>query len=223
MGITEELERLGITPESGIGFFFLDFGAYFPYRNQEVLLLDASLSTGPKETGKVLNIRENCVLNNRYPNKHYVTMTEKFGRKLCKCGCVIPYSHGRLKEVEYLNIGYGFDGQMPIRMSIPITTDTSDEKPGVSIAVKLNLERPDEPDLRVDTLKIRNSGKGWDMFTYHTDIVQVDTITLTRGKTEGIALLTPANDEEDAKSSGFVVYAQTIELAGHRIEDIGML
>lgn len=56
MRYREEFERLWIDCGPGTGIFMMDFSAYFPYADQDGLKLGASLSTGPRMTGDVINL-----------------------------------------------------------------------------------------------------------------------------------------------------------------------
>lgn len=88
---------------------FFDFSAY-PICDDE-LLLDVSLSAQPDRQGIIINFGEGSVLNHRYPNKYYTTMSQKFGRKTCKTGCIAKISHAALAEARYLNLSFGMNLQ----------------------------------------------------------------------------------------------------------------
>ena len=57
-----------------------DFGCYFPYANFEILTFDFSLGMEKFNDYKI---------NHRYPNRHYQTISKKYGRKVSKLG--YPY------------------------------------------------------------------------------------------------------------------------------------
>lgn len=212
----EELERLGIEQNPGLGIFCLDFAAYFPYANQDVLDLDASLSTHPMKSGKVLNIRDLGKLNHRYPNQGYATLSQKFGRKLCRCGCLIQRPHTELMEYKYLNLGYGFKGNLDsVQMSVPININTSDERPCATVEARFMLRNPNEPNLALTTYE-RQPNRCWDSLVYG---ISNTNFTATEERDRFIQL-TPANSEEEVKESGFVVYRETVSPISCRPEDV---
>lgn len=216
MSIIKELERLNIQLRPGIGFFCLDFGAYFPYANQNILDMDVTLSTESMQKGTVINLREQSVLNHRYPNWKYVTLSQKFGRKLCKTGCIIQYPHEELAAFRYINITYAIGKHKPVQMSIPIDMSTSDEHSCVAMEIHYRLEEPNEPDFSIRVYEKQSDG-GWKSKIYGIkDPDEAD-------QRFNYIQLAPANDINEAVQSGYIVYKQTIKLTSQRPEDILIL
>ncbi len=77
----EIINELSEEIEHGKGCIVFDFACFFPYANWK-----DKLKFKVKLDQKELN---SYVLNNRYPNHAYVTLTKKSGRKLSKIG--YPY------------------------------------------------------------------------------------------------------------------------------------
>jgi len=206
----EELERLGIEQDTGSGIFCLDFSAYFPYENQDILELDASLSTHLMESGNVLNIRDLGKLNHRYPNYGYVTLSQKFGRKICRCGSIIQRPHAELTNYKYLNLTYNVKGLNTVRsrMIVPININTSDEKPCAVIEARFMLEDFNRPDL---ILTIYEKNSVTHSFTYGTD--NGSHIAINVGER-----FTPLTIKEG--QLGFIVYQETVSPVPHKLEDV---
>lgn len=213
MSIIKELERLNIQLRPGIGFFCLDFGAYFPYVNQNILDMDVTLSTESMQNGAVINLREQSVLNHRYPNFRYVTLSQKFGRKLCKTGCIIQCSHEELAAFKYINITYAIGKHKPVQISIPIDMNTSDERSCVAMEIHYRLENPSEPDFSIRIYEKQSNG-GWKSKIY--GIKNPDEADQRFDYVQ----LTPVKNINKAMQSDYIVYGQTIKLMSQRPEDI---
>ena len=69
------LKELGGKLPEGKGCINFDFACLFPYDNQEVLTFEFGL--GEEEIGSQKH-------NHRYPNRNYVTISKKLGRKVSK-------------------------------------------------------------------------------------------------------------------------------------------
>lgn len=145
----KELKRLNFEKKEGEGIFVLDFSAFFPYSNQEDLILYASLSTEYCASGVTYDLTDICKFNNNCPNKGWITMSRKFGRKLCKIGCPIPVPYDDPDHYKYLNLGYGFDKNDMVLMSIPIKINISEEKPWAYVHVEFNLKDPYKTNLEI--------------------------------------------------------------------------
>lgn len=150
MFIIKELNRLKVDVPENMNLFAMDFGAYFPYHDQDELRLGVSLSTEPMNIGVFLNMSDQSILNNRYPNKDYLTMSKKCGRKICRFGYFSLLSQEREESAmfQYLNIIYGFRDKK-IFVCIPISMNISKEKPCVAFNAALMLEQLNDPELSI--------------------------------------------------------------------------
>lgn len=220
MRFKDELERLGVERPGGMGVFLMDYAAWFPYTNQDSLVLEASLSTGARGEGTVCDMRKTGVQNNRYPNKGWLCLSGKYGRKICKNGCFVMEPLDVLNNYKYLNIGYGFEGRGMARMSVPVNFGVTENRPGAGLEVYLMIKDPNSPDL-VITAYEKTSEMGWEAFTYS---IREDSESLRiareRFHDERCMQLTPDGTLEEAKGSGWVVYRETVGLYPSRIEDV---
>lgn len=214
MKLEPELRRLGIEISPGIGILGLDFSVCFP----EVVTakgidnwfdLDLSLSTGPKEVGRILNLREDAKLNQRYKNKIYVTLSQKFNRQLCQTGSIIRLPHRELADFKYLNIYYVLNDNEPKRMSVPISMNTSDTSPAIGMSVKLYLEILNvlNPDLSVTVFE-GHMEAGWSSTVYSTDGPNWGSIRLT-------PVIEPGQEDN-------ILFNETVQTVSQRVEDVLM-
>lgn len=147
--IQNEMDRLGIETGPGMGYFVLDFSVYNFYGAYPIDM-GASLSSEPMAHGIVYDLREGAVLNHRYPNHRYTTLSQKFGRKTCKVGCIFMQPHQVFVDIHYLNLFVRFEqGQYIMYASVPIHMMTSDEFPCVDIEVRIDIQNPVEPALTI--------------------------------------------------------------------------
>ena len=107
-----------------------DFGCYFPYSNFEILTFDFSLG-----------MEEFCdyKINHRYPNKHYHTISKKYGRKVSKLG--YPYII-KLSEQSpmLLCLKVGIKEQY-ITAIFPIQTSMTKDKPICGLSLHYNFDK----------------------------------------------------------------------------------
>lgn len=163
--LSDDMEHLGIEMRDGFGVFAVDFAAFFPYVNQDDLILRMSLSTEACAGGCVIiNLHEECVFNHRYPNTGYVCMTMKSGRKRSKLGCFLQLSYEELNMLKYMNIEYGFREDNMARMSIPVNMNVSEAAPCAGMEIHLGLKDPNDPSIHIEVREHERGG--WRPFTY---------------------------------------------------------
>ncbi len=203
--ITSVMKHIGIEMKEGLGLFLIDFGAYFPYSNQDDLILDVSLSTDERAGGQsVANLRNECVLNHRYSNTGYLTLTSKHGKKLCKHGCAMQLPWADLNTFKYLNIEYGFSKTNMIKISVPISINLSEETPYMELEAHLMLKDTKNPDLVITAYE--KEDEYWRPFVYSTS-AEYDTIGDGR-----FALFTPRDDIEKVRETGWIVFNETVNI-----------
>lgn len=214
----EELVRLGVELKEGEGMFVLDFSAFFPYGNQEILMLEASLSTEPRNAYEKLDLTKMCVLNHRYPNHGYLCMTRKYGRKLCTHGCPVNAPFEEINKYRYINLAYGFKNRLA-RISVPIEVHLSKDLPYASLSACFGLQDPNQPELVFRTFQKSEDG-GWKDFAYSITEEQTQ-INLDFCKERGrFKRLTPASSFEEALL-GVVVYNEVVEVRSYcKAEDV---
>lgn len=135
--IRDDFERLGLLETPGIGTLLLDPGLYRVFEN-DVLML--SLSTEPCGQGVVFDISGNCVLNHRYPNRRYITVTSKHGRKLARHGVFLQLPLEKFNRFGYLNLYVCDPEKMSLQMTVPIRLWLTPDKPfaGMELRVMTN-------------------------------------------------------------------------------------
>lgn len=139
MIVKNHIDELQPALDNGLGCIILDFGCYFPYDNQD--LLDFSFSIG-------LNQPTDYKLNHRYPNKNYVTISKKSGRKLSKMG--YPYFLELGEHPMLLSVTLGvriFNEQLQmskdykLSMVFPIQVNLTKEKPVSALSFRFDAEK----------------------------------------------------------------------------------
>ena len=73
----EVINELGEEISKGKGCIVFDFACYFPYADQDFLIFKFKLGEEELEPYKY---------NHRYPNKDYVTISKKMGRRVSRIG-----------------------------------------------------------------------------------------------------------------------------------------
>lgn len=116
----------GFTDEKK-GCVIFDFGCYFPYSNQQDLCFEFSLGME-----KISDIK----LNHRYPNKDYVTISRKNGRKISKLG--YPYFTKLGEFLAILSVTVGVNNNKGT-MLFPIKTLLTEEKSICLLQMHLQL------------------------------------------------------------------------------------
>lgn len=114
--------EIGEKISEGKGCIVFDFGCYFPYSNQDVLTFNFKIGEEKLEQYK-------C--NHRYPNKGYVTISKKMGRKVSKLG--YPYFVDLDEEqIMLLEIEVGIRDNT-LHLIFPINVKLTKDKPVCSL------------------------------------------------------------------------------------------
>jgi len=211
MGILRnELDRLGIAVGGSTGAVCVDLATYSPYTHR--LALGASLSEKPYAEGGVCDLGSMSVLNQRYPNKNWITMTGKVGRKLCWYGCVAALPLSGMSRIGYLNVGYGInDGPMSWHC-VPIAFDKgllSNGRPCIAFSVRLTLADPGSPGFDI-VWREKKPDYDWDEHGWYYG----EPTVRNHG---GFAALAPVAGPDDAP--GWTLYGGGVELAPCAPED----
>lgn len=106
-----------------------DIGCYYPYEDADHLFFDFEFD------GQIFNDK---VINHRYPNKSYQTITKKYGRRLSKVGYpyIFKLDNQRLKML-HVKIGLQAEGikEQHITLNIPIETHMTKNKPACALTL----------------------------------------------------------------------------------------
>lgn len=141
--------------ENNKGCIVFDLGCYFPYSNwKDVLSFKFKLGEEKLEP---------YVLNHRYPNHGYATISKKSGRKLSKIG--YPYFL-ELNMTHYilLTIEIGVQEQT-MKLIFPVEVTLSKDKPVCGLTFHFNFESFDNPDFIFYSYK-KAEDTGWYQYTW---------------------------------------------------------
>ena len=143
-----------------------DFGCYFPYEDADHLFFDFEFDE---------QIFNDKVINHRYPNKSYQTITKKYGRRLSKVGYpyIFKLDNQKLKML-HVKIGLQAEGlkEQHITLNIPIETHMTKDKPACALTLHYFFDK----DGIMQTGWVDDNGK-----RYYMDldgIMQTGTITV---------------------------------------------
>lgn len=112
--ITNELDE---KIKKGKGCIVFDFGCYFPFQNQYDLVFDFSVGMDELIDKK---------RNHRYPNKGYVTLSKKIGRKVSKIGYPYFVDFNNSHMLLALKVGYK---RNYVQILFPLLLSLSKETP----------------------------------------------------------------------------------------------
>ena len=141
----EIINELGENIANGKGCIVFDFGCYFPYSNQDILTFEFKVGEMQLEPYKY---------NHRYPNKDYVTISKKMGRRVSKLGypMFVTIDKDLLMLLE-IKIGIKDD---TIDFIFPVNIKLTKKKPVCSLSLHFNF---DEMSFLFYTY--RKKGNGW--------------------------------------------------------------
>lgn len=213
MKLAEDIKRLDMEAEPRLGVFVFDLAYRLPFQDKNGFLAEASLSSEPRGKGHLLDLRRRCILNHRYPNAGWITMSSKHGRKVSQYGCVLKAPFHVFEIYHYLNIGYGFQRDDMVWISVPITFEFTDRKPYASLTTRVKLEDLVRPEFTFQIYE-RSATSHWvlDCFVYETVQTSID---------DKHTLLTPVPlTVEQAMDKEGVLYNETIRLIPSTLDDL---
>ena len=140
--IMDDVARLHPNMKENDGIFNIDLGLFFDYPNQNIVTLKFGLLTGEDVIkGNFTDdipryLYDNTVVNHRYPNHAYLTLSRKEGRKISKTGYPIVGPIDALNQYRMLLINCGIEDKTTT-MSFPIQMHLSEDKPigGIEVIV----------------------------------------------------------------------------------------
>lgn len=151
----EIINELSAEIKDGKGCIVFDLGCYFPYSNWKNVL-SFKFKLGEEEL-------EPYVLNHRYPNHGYATISKKSGRKLSKIG--YPYFL-ELNMIHHilLTIEIGIQDQT-MRLIFPVEVTLSQDKPVCGLTFHFNFKNSDNPEFTFYSYK-KAEDTGWYQYTW---------------------------------------------------------
>ena len=131
MELIDRIEEVQAELNNNRGCIIFDLSCYFPYLKQDKLTINFSINSKKYDDIK---------LNHRYPNKNYVTVSKKNGRKLSKMG--YPYFCELNKPISVqLQINIGFtDEKDTITYIFPVEAELTKEKPVCYLSFNQNFK-----------------------------------------------------------------------------------
>ena len=123
----EVINELGEEISKGKGCIVFDFACYFPYADQDFLIFKFKLGEEELEPYKY---------NHRYPNKDYVTISKKMGRRVSRIGYPVFVD---LNEEYFfiLEIEVGIKDYKTVKLDFPVIVKLTEEKPVCNLGFHL--------------------------------------------------------------------------------------
>lgn len=149
--IQEELEK---EIAAGRGCMVFDIACYFPYLNPEKKFTFEFSVNGenPKDV----------VLNHRYPNKKYYTISQKTGHKLSKIGYPLFVDLNEDTLSTFLQITIGYDDDV-VHLVFPLNVELTKECPVCGLSLRFDL---DKKTLHIVSHRRMEKEKEWKSFRW---------------------------------------------------------
>ena len=172
----EIINELGENIADGKGCIVFDFGCHFPYSNQDILTFEFKVGEMQLEPYKH---------NHRYPNKDYVTISKKMGRRVSKLGypMFVTIDKDLLMLLE-IKIGIKDD---TIDFVFPVNVKLTKEKPVCSLSLHFNF---DKMSFRFYTYC--KKGNGWQSAIWTNQMSEKDK------NDKNVVVMNPPTQVEDA-------------------------
>lgn len=186
------LKELGGKLPEGKGCINFDFACLFPYDNQDVLTFEFGLG---EEIGSQKH-------NHRYPNRNYVTISKKLGRKVSKIG--FPFLVDLNDEqLMILWIKIGIEGKA-VKLIFPVKITLTKDEPVATLEGHFNF---DKSRFTFTTYKPASDGR-WQQIIWTNDTEYVDDPRVT--------IMDKASTDKD---NCIIVYHTPITLASQPLEN----
>ena len=136
----DEIKRFYPDMKEDFGIFNLDINCFFPYSNQEVLTLGAGLFNSTLLNLELAIIYDDditrlrdlmfkdVILNHRYPNHQWVSLSKKSGNRRCKTGYPICGPIEELNRYDLLAVNLGIEDEN-FFCFFPLELKLSSDKP----------------------------------------------------------------------------------------------
>ncbi len=188
------LKELGGKLPEGKGCINFDFACLFPYDNQEVLTFEFGL--GEEEIGSQKH-------NHRYPNRNYVTISKKLGRKVSKVGFPFLVDLDN-EQLMLLWIKVGIKDKA-VKLIFPVRVTLTKDEPVATLEGLFNF---DKSRFTFTTYKYVSDDNGWQQIIWTNDTEYIDDPRAT--------IMDKASTDKD---NYIVVYNTPIILASQPLEN----
>lgn len=186
------LKELGGKLPEGKGCINFDFACLFPYDNQDVLTFELGLG---EEIGSQKH-------NHRYPNRNYVTISKKLGRKVSKIG--FPFLVDLNDEqLMILWIKIGIEGKA-VKLIFPVKIMLTKDEPVATLEGHFNFNKS---RFTFTTYKPASDGR-WQQIIWTNDTEYMDDPRVT--------IMDKASTDKD---NCIIVYHTPITLASQPLEN----
>lgn len=142
--IADEVQRFtGCDPRTaGKGTFIIDIGMFLPHFYEDICdacVLTVSCVCGNQvyTISNTADSHDGGVVNHRYPNRNYYTLSQRKGKKICRIGCVIQTDLDTLRQCSIVTLTYGLLS-FTITVNIPVLLPLTVDKPAAAMSVKIN-------------------------------------------------------------------------------------
>ncbi len=137
--------------DNSMGILNIDIGLYFPYVNQDIVICEFGLLDDDSLDDRVgeeddEHIFADTVLNHRYRNTNYVTLSKKSGRKMCATGYPVVAPIEELNRHKMLFIRYGVQGDAEMTMFIPISVNLTEKEPVGALEIHMLYWDGEQPE-----------------------------------------------------------------------------
>ncbi|MCR5837066.1 MAG: hypothetical protein K6G88_11215 [Lachnospiraceae bacterium] len=173
--IVKEFERFGFVNDGNLGVVNLDVGVYFPYANQDDIiiqfaLLDSQILEDNVDSCLSRFLYDDIQCNHRYPNEYYITASKRKGRKVCKTGYPIIKPICELNGSKWLAISvYPRQVKQKHIYCYPVSIDLSKDRCVTGVGIRINIEKP-----RVDMLTYDNINEPHKHEFFHGELLEDD-------------------------------------------------
>ncbi len=182
-GTTEYLDANRVIPDDR-ALLFVDLAVHFPYNNPEIVFMDMDIITKTdinshlslNAIGKRVKDRTNLasrnggVITNSYPNKEFLTLRRKNGKKVTKYGYPIYGTPDELNSIEGLALHIGILDRWST-LILPVHLDLKENYEGTAISIKITgVYEPDATTtIDVTCSKKAEDNIGWMIDSYSSD------------------------------------------------------
>ena len=193
VNVLRDVERVeGNKMKDGYGFICVDLGIFTPLKDQSKTSASiifykempsaqylSDINYSEKE------VTDDSIMNHRYPNKGYLTLSKRNGKKVSKSGYAVVDTIDALNQYQYISITVKNGCSVKIHI-MPMSVKLTKSKPFSRVSVRIMQESESSSDIiTVSTYKL--DGKGWKEKIYCNpkDILSVsnaNTGSLTLGK-----------------------------------------
>jgi len=181
INVLNEIERVSETKlKHGEGFINVDLSLYFPFLNQDAVSAEVRFLT-EEPSDEFLSAyvvpfpweMEGSVVNHRYPNNRYLTLSKQVGKNVCKCGEFVTGDIAELNKYQYLLVGIRVGGVSNVYV-FPVTIRLTIDKPCSSVIIRTtygvntreSFEEARQPHVSIQTH--RRVKDEWCRLTYYT-------------------------------------------------------